>query len=144
MPSPKYLQKFISDKIDTPGECHTYLKQQEKQYQTRCEENKQGEIWVMNEWKTKKASYVLQFLWHDICSVFDVIGPYYTCFSSLKHKFIVVCVLDALTKLRIYGFKTVCDGTSSNLRYSTYANQQINHTFSPKVYNPPTDQDISL
>ena len=111
----------------------------------------------MNEWKTKKASYVSQFLWRDICSVFDVIGPYYTCFSSLEHKFIVVCVLDALTKLHIYGFKTVCDGTSFNLtaiksfighkgtlRYSTYANQQINHTFSPKVYNPPTDQDISL
>ena len=85
-------------------------------------------------------------------------GPYYTCFSSLEHKFIVACVIDALTKLHTYGFKTkviVCDGASSNLtaiksfmghkgtfRYSSNENQQINHTISPKVYNPLTDQDI--
>ena len=205
LPTQKSLQKFISDKIDIPGECHTYLEQQGKLYQTMCEEHKQkgkpvpdgygalifDEVKVIskilwnsknnkmigysmgpdelaslhdiylhldNEWKTRKTNYILQFLWRDICSAFDVMGPYYTCFSSLEHKFIVACVLDALTKLHTYGFKTkviVCDGASSNLtaiksfmghkgtfRYSSNENQQINHTISPKVYNPLTDQDI--
>ena len=71
----------------------------------------------------RKANYVLQFLWRDICSDFDVLGPYYTCSRSLENKFIIACILDALKKLHWYGFQTkviICDGASSNLKAIKY------------------------
>lgn len=30
----------------------------------------------------QKTSYILQFLWRDLTSKFDVIGPYLTCVGS--------------------------------------------------------------
>ena len=69
--------------------------------------------------KIKKASYILQFLWRDVSSNFDVIGPYYTSESGLDHKFIMACILETIHLLSLYGFHTVlliCDGASANLK----------------------------
>ena len=69
--------------------------------------------------KIKKASYILQFLWRDVSSNFDVIGPYNTSESGLDHKFIMACVLETIHLLSLYGFHFVlliCDGASANLK----------------------------
>lgn len=107
--------------------------------------------------RPKKTNYILQFLWRDVCSQFDVLGPYYTCYASLEHKFIIACVIDAIQKLHNYGFKTkllICDGASSNLTAIKYFmghkgifghNEHANnilHDISPKVYNPWTGEDM--
>ena len=46
--------------------------------------------------RTQKASYVLQFLWRDISSDFDVVGPHFTSDKSLEAKFLAACVLDTM------------------------------------------------
>lgn len=105
--------------------------------------------------RPKKTNYILQFLWRDVCSTFDVLGPYYTCVASLEHKFIIACVMDAIQKLHNYGFKTkvlICDGASSNLSTIKYfmgtkgifghneENGVPSHKISPKVWNPWTQE----
>ena len=32
---------------------------------------------------TQQMSYILQFLWRDLTSSFDIVGPYFTCCGSL-------------------------------------------------------------
>ena len=103
----------------------------------------------------KKTNYILQFLWWDVCSPFGVMGPYYTCYASLQHQFIIACVFDAVQKLHNYGFKKkviICDIASSNLTTIKYfmghkgkfGHSEINgrpsHGISPTVYNPWTDE----
>lgn len=34
---------------------------------------------VQDDFDERKTSYILQFLWRDLTSSFDVIGPYFTC-----------------------------------------------------------------
>ncbi len=40
------------------------------------------------ESKTQQTSYVLQFLWRDLTSPFDVVGPYFTSACAMESKFI--------------------------------------------------------
>ena len=68
--------------------------------------------------RTNNTSYVLQFMWRDLSSKFDVIGPHFTAEKSLETKFLASCVLESLYVFEIYGFHVsalVCDGASSNL-----------------------------
>jgi len=32
----------------------------------------------------KQTSYVLQFLWRDLTSCYDIVGPYFTCSNSVE------------------------------------------------------------
>ena len=67
-------------------------------------------------WSPKKN--VLQFLWRDLTSRFDVIGPYFTCAGSWDHTFLLECVMRTIQAFTLYNFHTrvlVCDGASSNL-----------------------------
>ena len=67
---------------------------------------------------SKQTSYILQFLWRDLTSSFDVVGPYFTSSSQLESKFIVSCILQCLRIFHLYGFHTsalVCDGASANV-----------------------------
>lgn len=43
---------------------------------------------LREEEKCQKTSYVIQFLWRDLSSSFDVVGPYYTCPSSMETQFL--------------------------------------------------------
>lgn len=64
----------------------------------------------------QKTSYVLQFLWRDLTSRYDVIGPYFTCAGSWDHK--LWCVMRTIQAFTLYSFNVrvlVCDGASSNL-----------------------------
>ena len=69
--------------------------------------------------KTKKASYILQFLWRDVVTNVDIIGPYYTSQEGLDHKFIMSCVMETMHLFYMYDFHVVlltCDGASANLK----------------------------
>ena len=73
---------------------------------------------VDETYASKQTSYILQFLWRDLTSSFDVVGPYFTSSSQLESKFIVSCILQSLQVFHLYGFHTcalVCDGASANV-----------------------------
>lgn len=73
--------------------------------------------------KKMRTSYVLQFLWRDLTSEFDVIGPYYSSNDGMKHKFVMTCLLHTINSLHLYGFETnivVLDGASTNLAAMKY------------------------
>ena len=64
------------------------------------------------------AEYFLQFLWRDLTSDFDVIGPHYSTVKTMDCPFTLACLLDAIDAFQPYGFKVsavVLDGASSNL-----------------------------
>ena len=68
--------------------------------------------------KTAKTSYILQTLWRDLTSDYDIIGPYYTSSDGLKSMFLVACIYDALRQFEWFNFSVVaitCDDASSNL-----------------------------
>lgn len=65
----------------------------------------------------EQTSYILQFLWRDLTSEFDIVGPYFTASSSLESKFVISCVLETIKLFQLHGLTTsllVCDGASSN------------------------------
>ena len=68
--------------------------------------------------KTEQTTYVLQFLWRDLTSKFDIVGPYFTSSGSVKSKFTIACVSETIKLFQLYGFETsgiVCDGASTSL-----------------------------
>lgn len=72
---------------------------------------------------TVKTSYIMQFLWRDLTSDFDVIGPYFSSGKGLECKFIMSCLTTTIQAFHIYGFNTiavVCDGASANLKAIKY------------------------
>ena len=146
LPSKRSLQKFMSHKLDNPGESDAHLKELQSKYAAMCEDlDKNGkpspdgfgalifdEVKVISKvmWNSRnntvigyamtyeemtglhdiymqldtaphlrKTNYVIQFLWRDLCSSFDVLGPYYTSENSLENKFIEMCILDAIFKM---------------------------------------------
>ena len=46
--------------------------------------------------KAVKASYIMQFLWQDLTSDFDVIGPYFSSGKGLECKFIMSCLMTTI------------------------------------------------
>ena len=70
------------------------------------------------DYRKRQTNYVLQTLWRDFTSNFDVIGPHYTSDSAFAHQFLCRIVWDSLHQFHVCGFKTlaiVCDGASPNM-----------------------------
>ena len=68
--------------------------------------------------KCQKTSYIIQFLWRDLSSEFDVIGPYFTVSSTMESKFLHSMVTRTMLAFVQHGFSVralLCDGASSNL-----------------------------
>ena len=66
----------------------------------------------------QKASYIVQFLWRDLTSGYDMIGPYFPVSSSVDSNILQEFFLPSLKAFSNYGFKVsivLCDGASSNL-----------------------------
>ena len=66
----------------------------------------------------KKTTYILQFIWRDLTSSFDVIGPYFNLSGSVEARFLHSMVTKTMLVLHQFGFHVralVCDGASSNL-----------------------------
>lgn len=73
---------------------------------------------MLDNEQPQQASYMLQFVWRDLTSSFDIIGPYYSSSESLKSKFILACIYETMKIFQLYGFQTsvmVSDGASANL-----------------------------
>ena len=111
--------------------------------------------------RTKKTSYILQYLWRCTASDFDIIGPYYTSAESVNAKFILATLFETMHKFQIYCFETkmiVCDGASSNLAAikiltgfgcGAYGNQPLNsspdiHWIQPWFLNPFTNKKVFI
>ena len=43
-----------------------------------------------------QTSYILQFLWRDLTSPYDIVGPYFTCATSVDSKFTINCLLETI------------------------------------------------
>lgn len=70
------------------------------------------------DFHTHQTTYVLQFMWRDITSDFEVIGPYFTSEKSLEMKFLAACLFEAMYVFETYNFHIlglICDGSSCNL-----------------------------
>lgn len=66
----------------------------------------------------QKASYVLQFLWRDLTSSYDLVGPYFPISSSIQSGTLQEFVMLTLKAFQAYRFRVsiiLCDGASSNL-----------------------------
>ena len=66
----------------------------------------------------KQTSYILQFLWRDLTSSYDIVGPYFTCSNSVDGKFILACIFETVKIFQTHGLTTsllVCDGCPANL-----------------------------
>ena len=67
---------------------------------------------------SKQTSYILQFLWGDLTSEYDIVGPYFTSSSTVDAKFAMSCVFETIRLFQFHRLKTslvVCDGASSNI-----------------------------
>ena len=98
----------------------------------------------------QQTSYILQFLWRDLTSEFDIVGPYFTASSTMDCKFVTACILDTIKLFQFHGLKTsllVCDGASSNVSaikkshghtgaYSIKKHQDDNFRVEPWMVNP--------
>ncbi|XP_065914376.1 uncharacterized protein [Dysidea avara] len=65
-----------------------------------------------------QTSYILQFLWRDLTSSYDIVGPYFTSKESVDAQFILSCVLETVHLFQTCGLRTsliVCDGSPANL-----------------------------
>lgn len=70
------------------------------------------------ERKTRKTKSILQTIWRDLSSKFDVLGPYFTSETGLDTKNLITITQETIMKFHWFGFSTtviVVDGASSNL-----------------------------
>ena len=51
---------------------------------------------ILQEPEARQTSYVFQFLWRDLTSSYDIVGPYYTSATSVEAKFVVACVFETI------------------------------------------------
>ena len=73
---------------------------------------------LLEEEHIQQTSYILQFLWRDLTSDYDIVGPYFTCSSTMESKFVLSCVYGSIKLFHMHGLKTsliVCDWASTNL-----------------------------
>ena len=64
-----------------------------------------------------ETRYILQFVWRDLTSKFDIVGPYYTSNAGFDMKLTMACFYDALLLFETYKFQTIAiigDGASWN------------------------------
>lgn len=70
------------------------------------------------EERCQKTKYVVQFIWRDLSSDFDVIGPYFTIPSTMEAKYLHSLVTRTMLAFAQFGFGVkalLSDGASSNL-----------------------------
>jgi len=50
----------------------------------------------------RQTIHMLQFLWRDSISAFDIVGPYYSNTESMPPKFVLVCILETIQRFHYY------------------------------------------
>ena len=70
------------------------------------------------DYRKRQTTYVLQVLWRDLTSEFDIIGPHYTSDSQFPHQALCRLLIDSIHQFHVCGFETVavvCDGAAPNM-----------------------------
>ena len=70
------------------------------------------------DYKKRETMYVLQMLWIDLASGFDIIGSHYTNDSQFPHQTLYRLLMDSIHQFYVCGFDTiivVCDGAAVNM-----------------------------
>ena len=70
---------------------------------------------LLSDDNVEQTSYILQFLWRNLTSKFDIVGPYFTTSKTMEAKFIIACLMETLKLFYMHGLKVstvVCDGAS--------------------------------
>ena len=62
---------------------------------------------ILKDPEASQMSYILQFIWRDLTSSYDVVGPYNTSAASVEAKFVVACVFDTITLFQHHGLKII-------------------------------------
>ena len=91
---------------------------------------------IDGEEECRKTEYILQFIWRDLTSNYDVIGPYFTLAGSIDAQQLHSFVMKSLLVFNQYKFRVrglVCDGASSNL---SLLKQLCSHTKDANVISP--------
>ena len=66
--------------------------------------------------QAKQTFYILQFLWRDLTSKFDIVGPYFTHSGTMESKFVLSSVYETVKLFHLHGLETsLLVGASSNL-----------------------------
>ena len=52
----------------------------------------------------KQTNYVLQFLWRDLTSNFDIVGPYFTSEGPMSAKFTMACILETVKIFQVCSY----------------------------------------
>ena len=74
--------------------------------------------YINNTQGIEQTSYMLQFLWRDLTSSYDIVGPYFTSSSSVENTFVTSCIFETISLFQCHGLKTsllVCDGAAANM-----------------------------
>ena len=50
----------------------------------------------------QQTDHILQFLWRDLTSSFDVIGPYFSSNETMSTKFVMACVFEAIKLFQVW------------------------------------------
>ena len=54
-----------------------------------------------------QTSYILQFLWRDLTSSYDIVGPCFTSSVSVENKFVTACIFETIKLFQYHGLKTM-------------------------------------
>ena len=50
-----------------------------------------------------QTSYILQFLWSDLTSSYDIVGPYFTSTTSVENKCVTGCIFETIKLFQHHG-----------------------------------------
>lgn len=86
---------------------------------------------LVDDDKCQKTQYVVQFLWRDLSSDFDAIGPHFTCSTTMETAHLHSMVIRTMLSFCQFGFlirALLCDGASTNLsllkKFCGYSNDE--------------------
>ena len=51
--------------------------------------------------RIKQTNHILQFLWRDLTSSFDIVGPYFTSDNPMTAKYVMACVLETVKLFQV-------------------------------------------
>lgn len=53
----------------------------------------------------EQTAYIMQFLWRDLTSSYDIVGPYFTSSEVFSAKFILACILETIQLFQVNCFR---------------------------------------
>ena len=51
--------------------------------------------------QVQQTTHMLQFMWRDLTSSFDIVGPYFSTAETMSAKFVFACVLETIELFQV-------------------------------------------